>query len=58
MADVALSAKTTFSRASGCPKCGTTDPQIRYDKDGDFLVRTCKCCGHEWAETPLDKGEK
>lgn len=41
-----------------CPKCGFEQVKSEYVSDGDFLVRECLRCEHEWNETPLDTDRK
>lgn len=38
-----------------CPKCGFTLTKKDYLRGPDLLDITCRDCGHNWREKPLDK---
>lgn len=42
-------------RLSACPKCGSQDLSLTYQKEKDKMAKTCRTCGYGWCEEPLDK---
>ena len=49
---------------SHCVKCGCTVASTEYDRLNKnmykfpLMIRTCKKCGYDWEELPLDSKEE
>lgn len=48
----------TFDPKNPCRKCGHLHSVVQYLKPKDVLARTCKLCGHQWDEAPLDRADR